>query len=58
MGEDGYLAAKGLVPLPADERAEAEEAAKALDDHRRADLVGSERKHRRGGRAIGRRSVS
>ena len=31
MGEDGYLAAKGLVPLPADELAKQQEAAKALE---------------------------
>ncbi len=31
MGDDGYLAAKGLVPLPADVRAKQEEAAKALE---------------------------
>jgi phosphate transport system substrate-binding protein len=30
LGDDGYLTAKGLVPLPADERAKAEEAAKSL----------------------------
>jgi phosphate transport system substrate-binding protein len=30
IGDDGYLAAKGLVPLPADERAKAEGAARAL----------------------------
>jgi phosphate transport system substrate-binding protein len=30
MGEDGYLSAKGLVPLPEDERAAAEEAAKTM----------------------------
>jgi phosphate transport system substrate-binding protein len=31
MGEDGYLTAKGLVPLPADELAEQQEGAKALE---------------------------
>ncbi|HET7715126.1 MAG TPA: substrate-binding domain-containing protein [Bauldia sp.] len=31
LGDDGYLAAKGLVPLPADQRAKQEEAAKALE---------------------------
>jgi phosphate transport system substrate-binding protein len=31
LGDDGYLAAKGLVPLPADKRAAAIKAAKALD---------------------------
>ena len=31
MGEDGYLTAKGLVPLPADELAKQQEAAKALE---------------------------
>ncbi len=31
MGEDGYLTAKGLVPLPADEAAKTEAAVKALD---------------------------
>ena len=31
IGEDGYLAAKGLVPLPDDERPRREAAAKALD---------------------------
>ena len=30
MGEDGYLTAKGLVPLPADELATQQDAAKAL----------------------------
>ncbi|WP_183856196.1 PstS family phosphate ABC transporter substrate-binding protein [Prosthecomicrobium pneumaticum] len=30
MGEDGYLSAKGLVPLPADEAKKAEDAAKNL----------------------------
>jgi phosphate transport system substrate-binding protein len=30
MGTDGYLSAKGLVPLPDDERAAAEEAAKSM----------------------------
>ncbi len=30
MGEDGYLASKGLVPLPAEEAAKAEDAAKNL----------------------------
>jgi phosphate transport system substrate-binding protein len=30
LGEDGYLASKGLVPLPADERMKSEEAAKKL----------------------------
>jgi phosphate transport system substrate-binding protein len=30
LGDDGYLAAKGLVPLPGDERAKAEETAKSL----------------------------
>ncbi len=31
IGDDGYLSAKGLVPLPADERTKQEEAAKALE---------------------------
>ena len=31
LGDDGYLTAKGLVPLPADERAKQEAAAKALE---------------------------
>jgi phosphate transport system substrate-binding protein len=31
IGEDGYLSAKGLVPLPDDQRAKAQEATKALD---------------------------
>jgi len=31
MGEDGYLTAKGLVPLPADELAKQQDAAKALE---------------------------
>jgi phosphate transport system substrate-binding protein len=30
MGEDGYLSAKGLVPLPEDERATAEDTAKTM----------------------------
>jgi phosphate transport system substrate-binding protein len=30
LGEDGYLATKGLVPLPAEERAKAEDTAKKL----------------------------
>ena len=31
IGEDGYLSAKGLVPLPADQRAAAQKAATMLD---------------------------
>jgi phosphate transport system substrate-binding protein len=31
LSDDGYLAAKGLVPLPADERSKQEDAAKALE---------------------------
>lgn len=31
LGDDGYLAAKGLVPLPTDDREKQEEAAKALE---------------------------
>ena len=31
MGPDGYLASKGLVPLPDDVRSKAEDAAKALE---------------------------
>ena len=31
LGDDGYLSAKGLVPLPADVRSAQEEAAKALE---------------------------
>ena len=30
LGEDGYLASKGLVPLPADERKKSEDTAKSL----------------------------